>query len=192
MIILNIFSHKYLWYWRKCPRLQGVYLILTNIWIFRWTQLWTRSCSSSENPNICVKIKYIFTADLITFCIFRIRQFTSGVTSLTNFKSSHKGSVHELKDAIMAIGSGYLQPNEQLTGVRTEIDSENDQKQYALLFDTDLLDVWKMFYFFCVFVYQPVLWICKYTRYSRWNKFRKRYAKHFNFQSIFFDYKLLK
>ena len=72
---------------------------------------------------------------------YRIRQFTSGVTSLTYFKSSHKGSVHELKDAIMAIGSGYLQPNEQLTGVRTEIDSEQDQKQYALLFDTDLLDV---------------------------------------------------
>ena len=40
----------------------------------------------------------------------------------------------------MAIGTGYVQPNEQLTGVRTELNGEPDEKQYALLFDTHLLE----------------------------------------------------
>ena len=72
---------------------------------------------------------------------FRIRQFTSEVTSLTYFKCKKKGlsNDRDFTDAVLAIGKGYVQPNEQLTGLPTTVRQTTVEKQYALLFDADLI-----------------------------------------------------
>ena len=71
--------------------------------------------------------------------IFRIRQFTGPVSQLASFKCKNKFGTSEFQDGLVAIGSGYVQPNEQLTGIRTEFSECEDEKQYALLFDSELL-----------------------------------------------------